>query len=55
MKGEIHREIRFKTSFLQSFAKSGRRLIGRYDDGVLGGLPGFEIKIITEVFHCRGK
>jgi hypothetical protein len=51
MKGEI----RFNTNFSQILAKRGRRLIGRYEEEVSGGLPGFKIKIIIKVFHCRGK
>ena len=41
-------------NFSHSFEKKGRRLIGRYDDGVSGGLPDFGNKIITVTFHWRG-
>jgi hypothetical protein len=49
MKGEI----RFNTNFSQSLAKRGRRFIDPYEVGFSDGLPGFKIKIIIEVFHCR--
>jgi hypothetical protein len=50
----IKGEIRFNTKFSQSLPKSGRkfieewyrRLIGRYEDGISGGLPGFRIRKI---------
>lgn len=47
----IKGEIRFSTNFSQSLPKSGRRLIGRYEDGISGDLPGFRIRMITAVFH----
>jgi len=41
-------DIRLIINFSHSFAKKGRRLIGRYDEGMSGGLLGFGNKIITE-------
>lgn len=43
--------MRLMINFSHSFARKGSRLIGRYDDGMSGGLPGFGNKTITETFH----
>lgn len=50
MKGEI----RFNTSFSQRLAKRGKRLIGRYEEDISGGLLCFKIKITMKVVHGRG-
>ena len=42
-------EIRFSTSFSQSFAKKDRKLIGRYEEEMPDGFPGIKIKIIIEI------
>lgn len=43
-------------NFSHSLAKKGRKLIiGQYEDGMSGGLPGFGNKIITDIFHWRGE
>lgn len=44
-----------RINFSRTFEKNGRRLIGLYDDGDSGGLPGFGINIIIEDFHWSGK
>jgi len=48
-------DIRFRISFLHSLAKNGKRLIGRYEDGTSGDLPGLGIKMISDTFHWEGK
>jgi len=37
------------------FAREGRRLIGRYEEGSSGGLPGLWINIIIDFFYVGGK
>lgn len=41
--------MRLIINFSQSFEKTGSRLIGRYDDGMSGDLPGFVNKM-----HWKG-
>ena len=41
--------ILLSTNFSRTFEKNGKRLIGLYDEGNSGGLPGFGINIIIEV------
>jgi len=47
--------ILLRINFSRTFEKNGRRLIGLYDEGDSGGLPGFGINIIIEDFHWSGK
>lgn len=30
-------------------------LVGRYENGISGGRPGFDTETVTDVFHCRGE
>jgi len=43
--------ILLRINLSRTFEKNSRRLIGLYDDGDSGGLPGFGINIIIEDFH----
>lgn len=47
--------ILLKKNFSRTFEKNGRRLIGLYNEGDSGNLPGFGISIIMEDFHCNEK
>lgn len=47
--------MRLIINFSQSLEKKGSRLIGRYEEGLSVGLPGFGNKMITATFHWRGK
>jgi len=47
--------ILLRRIFSRIFAREGRRLIGRYEEGSSGGLPGLWIKIIIDFFHVGGK
>lgn len=38
-----------------SLAKKGKRLFGRYEDGISIDFPGLRNRIITKTFHWRGK
>jgi hypothetical protein len=51
----MNTDIRLTINFSHNLAKKGRRLIERLEEGFLGNLPGFGIKIITEIFHWKGK
>jgi hypothetical protein len=43
-------ERRFSNIFSRILPKTGKRLMGRYEDGFSGGLPGLNIITITEDF-----
>ena len=47
--------IRFNIILSKFFENSGRRLIGLYDSGESGGLPGLRIMMMTENFQRFGK
>ena len=46
---------RFRINFSKIFENNGSKLIGLYDLGKSGGLPGLRIMMITENFHRTGK
>jgi len=43
--------ICLSTSFSSTFEKNGRRLIGLYEEGMSGDLPGLGMTIMIENFH----
>ncbi len=42
-------------NFSGSFEITGSKLIGLNDSGYSRSLPGFNIIIISDIFHCTGK
>jgi hypothetical protein len=45
----------FKTTFSNNLPKVGSRLMGLYEVGTLGGLPGLGMRIIIDSFQMVGK
>jgi len=51
----VMRVRRFSNIFSRILLRTGRRLMGRYENGFSGGLPGLSIVTITEDFQVVGK
>jgi hypothetical protein len=45
----------FKTTFSNNLPKFGSRLMGLYEVGTLGGLPGLSIRIMMDSFQMTEK
>jgi len=48
---EMYGRILLRISLSKFFAKKGKRLIGRYEEGISGGFLGFGNTIIVENFQ----